>query len=119
MVRTTDYFPRRGDVVWIDLEPHKGSEQAGHRPAIVVSRSEYNRDMDLAVICPITTRGKGYPFEVPIPRGLAVTGVVLADQVRCVAWKERDAAFVCQMPPDTLKEVLQRIRQLLRIPLTS
>ena len=115
MVGTTDYFPWRGDVVWIDLAPHRGSEQAGHRPTVVVSSSKYNRDTDLAVICPITTRGKGYPFEVPLPIGLAVEGVILADQVRCVAWKEREAEFICQMPPETLKEVLQKIRQLLEI----
>ena len=73
------YVPWRGDVVWIDLEPQKGREQAGHRPAVVLSRSDYNRKTGLAVICPITTKVKGYPFEVPIPPDLVVTGVILAD----------------------------------------
>ena len=93
------YVPWRGDVVWIDLEPQKGPEQAGHRPAVVLSRSDYNRKTRLAVICPITTQAKGYPFEVSIPVGLAVTGIILADQIRCVAWRERKT-FIC---PDTCR----------------
>ena len=65
MIGSTAYIPRRGDVVWIKLDPQKGPEQRGHRPAVVLSRSDYNRKTRLAVICPITTKGKGYPFEVP------------------------------------------------------
>ena len=110
------YVPWRGDVVWIDLEPQKGPEQAGHRPAVVISRSDYNRKTRLAVICPITTQAKGYPFEVSIPAGLAVTGVILADQIRCVAWRERKTTFICQIPVATLKEVWQKIELLLEIP---
>lgn len=108
--------PWRGDVVWIDLEPQKVPEQAGHRPAVVLSRSDYNRKTRLAVICPITTQAKGYPFEVSIPAGLAVTGVILADQIRCVAWRERKTAFISQIPVATLKEVWQKIELLLEIP---
>lgn len=110
------YVPWRGDIVWIDLEPQKGPEQAGHRPAIVLSRSDYNRRTRLAVICPITTQAKGYPFEVSIPAGLAVTGVILADQIRCVAWRERKTTFICQIPVATLEEVWQKIELLLEIP---
>ena len=64
MIGSTAYIPRRGDVVWINLDPQKGPEQRGHRPAVVLSRSDYNRKTRLAVICPITTKEKGYPFEV-------------------------------------------------------
>ena len=102
--------------MWIDLEPQKGPEQAGHRPAVVLSRSDYNRKTHLAVICPITTKAKGYPFEVSIPGGLAVTGVILADQIRCVAWRERNTTFICQIPVTTLEEVWQKIELLLEIP---
>ena len=115
MVRTTDYFPWRGDVVWLDLNPHRGSEQAGHRPVLVLSQSEYNRDANLAVICPITTRVKGYPFEVRIPTGLPIVGAILADQVRCIAWPEREAIFICEMPDETVEEVLQKLGTLLGI----
>lgn len=116
MVRATNYVPWRGDVVWVDLEPHRGSEQAGHRPAVVLSHSEYNRDTGLAILCAITTQAKGYPFEVSIPVGLDVEGVVLADQVRCVAWRERRATFICEMPDETVEEVLQKLGILLEIP---
>ena len=110
------YVPWRGDVVWIDLEPQRGPEQAGHRPAVVLSRSDYNRKTRLAVVCTITTKAKGYPFEVSIPAGLAVRGVILADQIRCVAWRERNTTFICQIPVATLEEVWQKIELLLEIP---
>ena len=70
----------------------------------------------MAVICPITIQAKGYPFEVSIPAGLAVTGVILADQIRCVAWRERKTTFICQIPVATLEEVWQTIELLLEIP---
>ena len=110
------YIPWRGDVVWIDLEPQRGSEQAGRRPAVVLSRSDYNRKTRLAVICPITTKAKGYPFEVSIPADSPVSGVILADQIRCVAWRERNTMFISQIPVATLEEVWQKIELLLEIP---
>ena len=116
MLTPTAYIPWRGDVVWINLDPQKGPEQAGHRPAVVLSRSDYNRKTRLAVICPITTRAKGYPFEVSIPEDVEVKGVILVDQIRCVAWQERRAAFICQIPVQTIKEVWQKIELLLEIP---
>ena len=115
MIGSTVYIPRRGDVIWINLDPQKGPEQRGHRPAVVLSRSDYNGKTRLAVICPITTKRKGYPFEVSIPTDLAVTGVILADQIRCVAWRERNATFICQIPVATLAEVWQKIELLLEI----
>ena len=75
------YLPKRGDVVWITLNPQAGYEQAGRRPAVILSPTAYNRKVGLAILCPITRQIKGYPFEVLIPEGLDVSGVILADQV--------------------------------------
>jgi mRNA interferase MazF len=76
------YVPERGDVVWITLNPQAGHEQAGRRPAVVLSPAAYNGKVGLAILCPITRQVKGYPFEVQIPKGLAVGGVILTDQVK-------------------------------------
>ncbi len=76
------YVPERGDVVWITLNPQAGHEQAGQRPAVVLSPAAYNGKVGLAILCPITRQVKGYPFEVQIPSGLEVSEVILADQVR-------------------------------------
>jgi len=76
------YVPRRGDIVWLSFTPQAGHEQAGRRPALVLSPSAYNRKVGLALFCPVTSRVKGYPFEVTVPKGLSVAGVVLADQVK-------------------------------------
>ena len=76
------YVPRRGDLVWIDFNPQAGREQAGHRPALVISPRLYNAKAGLALFCPITSRQKGYPFEVALPPGLEFSGVILADQLK-------------------------------------
>ena len=70
MVRLTNYVPRRGDAVWVDFNPQAGHEQAGRRPAVVLSPESYNGTVGLAILCPITNKVKGYPFEVAIPPGL-------------------------------------------------
>ncbi len=108
------YVPERGDVVWITLNPQAGHEQAGRRPAVVLSPGDYNARVGLALLCPVTNQVKGYPFEVRIPAGLPVTGVVLADQVRSLDWRARDAAQVCVLPGETIAEVLQKVWVLLR-----
>lgn len=77
------YIPKQGDIIWINFTPQIGREQSGRRPALVISPLKYNRRVGLALICPITTKVKGYPFEVPVSEGLSVSGVVLADQVKC------------------------------------
>ena len=81
------YVPRRGDIVWLSFTPQAGHEQAGRRPALVLSPSAYNRKVGLALFCPVTSRVKGYPFEVTVPKGLSVAGVVLADQVKSLDWQ--------------------------------
>lgn len=86
MRRKGAYIPERGDAVWITLDPQAGHEQAGRRPALVLSPSAYNGRVGLALLCPITSQVKGYPFEVPLPAGLGVAGVVGADQVKSLDW---------------------------------
>ena len=107
------WTPKRGDAVRIDLNPQAGSEQAGRRPALVVSPSSYNGKVGLGLLCPITGRAKGYPFEVAIPDGLEVTGVVLADQLKSLDWRTRKAAFIATLPADTADEVLEKVLLLL------
>ena len=113
MVRRTAYVPQRGDVVWITLNPQAGHEQAGRRPALVLSPAAYNGKVGLALLCPVTTQVKGYPFEVLIPQGLAVSGAVLADQVKSLDWRAREAEFACRLPAETIQEVLQKTGTLL------
>jgi mRNA interferase MazF len=107
------YVPDRGHVVWLDFDPQTGHEQAGRRPALVLSPSVYNRPSGLALLCPITTQAKGYPYEVEIPTGLKVSGVVLADQIKNLAWKPRRASFLCKMPAEVLDDVLEKLLTLI------
>lgn len=107
------YCPKRGDIVWLTFTPHAGHEQAGHRPALILSPALYNKKVGLALVCPITSHAKGYPFEVLIPEGLAVRGVILADQVKSLDWKARRARFCCAVPAATMAEVLRKFAPLL------
>jgi mRNA interferase MazF len=107
------YIPDRGDVVWIDLNPQAGHEQSGRRPALVLSPASYNGKVGLALLCPITNRVKGYPFEVKIPEGPAVSGVILSDQVKNLDWRTRRAEFICDLPKAVTHEVLRRLHLLL------
>ena len=109
------YCPRRGDVVWLSFDPQAGHEQAGHRPALVVSPESYNRKVGLALFCPITSQTKGYPFEVVIPSGLAVSGAILADQVKSLDWRARATRFGCELPGETLLEVVAKLGTLLEM----
>jgi len=112
-VSSMPYVPERGDVVWISLSPQVGHEQTGRRPAIVVSPAAYNGRVGLAILCPITNQIKGYPFEVRIPQGLAVTGAVLADQVKSLDWRAREVVLIDTLPKKTVTEVLQKLVTLL------
>jgi mRNA interferase MazF len=112
LVSAEPYVPRRGDVVWIDLNPIKGHEQSGRRPAVVISLHSYNERVGLAVFCPVTNRIKGYPFEVSIPQGLPVTGVVLSDQVKSMDWLTRNAERICALPRVVTEEILGKLRTL-------
>jgi mRNA interferase MazF len=107
------FVPERGDVVWISLNPQAGHEQAGRRPALVLSPSAYNSKVGLALICPITGQVKGYPFEVLVPTGLPVRGAVLADQVKSMDWRTRRADLIGRLPEVLVNEVLAKVKTLL------
>ena len=106
------YVPDRGDAVWITLNSQAGHEQASRRPAVVLSPAVYNGRVGLAILCPITNQIKGYPFEVVLPAGLAITGAILSDQVKSLDWRARSAAFICTLPAPTIAEVLQKLSTL-------
>ena len=103
------YCPKRGDIVWLSFEPHAGREQAGHRPALVLSPESYNRKAGLAIFCPLTTQVKGYPFEVVIPPGSKATGAILSDHVRSLDWHARNSQFFCKLPDSVVSEVLKKV----------
>lgn len=105
--------PERGDIVWINFSPQAGHEQRGRRPAMILSPAIYNGKTGLALCCPITNQIKGYPFEVPLPDGLEVTGVILADQAKNLDWKVRDAVLIGALPDVTVNEVLLKLSALL------
>lgn len=105
--------PERGDLVWLDVAPQAGHEQAGRRPALVLSPRAHHQRTPYAVVCPITSRVKGYPFEVPLPPGLAVTGAVLADQVESIDRHARRIEVAGRAPDGVVAEVTERIRPLL------
>ncbi len=107
-----NYVPQRGDVVWLTFNPQAGHEQAGRRPAVVLSPTAYNQKVGLAIFCPITNQIKGYPFEVLVPAGLAITGAILADQVKSLDWRARQAELIDTLPDITITEVLQKLNKL-------
>ena len=107
------YVPDRGDVVRLTFDPQAGHEQRGRRPAVILSPKAYNARVGLALFCPITTQVKGYPFEVALPANLAVSGVVLADQVKSLDWLARRAEFVSRLPSGLVAEISQKLRVLL------
>jgi mRNA interferase MazF len=111
--RSKKYVPDRGDAVWLDFDPQVGREQAGRRPALVLSPASYNGLVGLALVCPITNQAKGYPFEVRIPASEAVSGVALADQLKSVDWKERKARYIARVPQTAVAEALAKARTLL------
>ncbi len=87
------YIPEEGDIVWLDFTPQSGHEQAGRRPGLVVSPKKYNK-IGLALICPITNKKKGYPFEISLSSSDGFTsGVILADQIRSLDWRARNATY--------------------------
>lgn len=109
------HVPDRGDIVWVDLDPQAGHEQAGRRPALIVSPQSYNQKVGLVLLCPITNRRKGYPFEVPLPEAIKVEGVVLADQIKSMDWHARHAEFWCKAPMATVLEVIGKAQSLLAV----
>lgn len=107
------YIPRRGDVVWLSFNPQAGHEQASRRPAMVLSPEAYNARVGLALLCPVTSQVKGYPFEVAIPDNDRVSGVILADQVKSLDWRAHQAELIISLPAHTVEEVLAKLGTLL------
>ena len=107
------YVPDAGDLIWLTFDPQAGREQRGRRPALVLSPRVYNSRADLAVACSITSKAKGYPFEVALPTGGPIAGAVLSDQLKSIDWKERRAEFAGKVASSALAEVRERIRPLL------
>jgi len=103
------YFPDRGDLVWLNFTPQKGYEQRGKRPALILSPKIYNEKTSLCVCLPITSKVKGYPFEVALPKGLEVEGVILSDQIKNLDYVARDVSFICEAPHEVLVNVQKNI----------
>jgi mRNA interferase MazF len=101
--------PDRGDLIWLHFDPRAGHEQAGRRPALVISPAAYNRKVGLALACLITSQIKGYPFEVPLPEGLPIAGAILSDQIRSLDWRARQASRLGKVPAGVLQAVTARL----------
>jgi mRNA interferase MazF len=106
------YVPDRGDIVWLQFNPQSGHEQSGKRPALTLSPKGYNQKVGLAIFCPITNQEKGYPFEVRV-RGNKISGVVLADQVKSLDWRKREAEFIVKAPSIVINEAIELLKTLI------
>ena len=107
---TRAYVPDAGDLVWLTFDPQAGHEQRGRRPALVLSPRLYNTKTGLAVMCPVTSQAKGYPFEVALPSSGKITGVVLSDHVKNLDWQARKAVFDSKASAEILADVRERLR---------
>jgi mRNA interferase MazF len=112
---TSEYVPAAGDLIWLTFDPQTGREQWGRRPALVLSPRAFNERIDLAVVCPITSKAKGRRFEVPLPAGGQIHGAVLTHHVKSLDWKQRGAEFVGKVDAAVLEDVRVRLRPLLGI----
>ena len=115
MVTAQEYLPDAGDLIWLDFTPQAGREQAGRRPALVISPRPYNSKTSLAVVCPITSQAKGYPFEVPITGVGKIGGVILSDHLKNLDWRQRRATKAGKVSPQILRNVRERVAALLEI----
>jgi Growth inhibitor len=106
------YIPEKGDIVWLDFTPQAGHEQKGRRPALVVSPKVYNQKTGLGLFCPITSKEKGYPFEVPVA-GTEISGCVLCDQIKSLDWTQRTCVFIEKCAASAVTDVLEKIRLLI------
>lgn len=109
------YVPELGDIVWLSFSPQAGHEQSGHRPALVLSPGSYNQKTSLALFCPITSRVKGYPFEVLLSQTGDIEGAVLSDQIRNLDWRARGARFAVKAPSAVVREVLGKLSSLIPV----
>lgn len=109
------YCPDAGDIIWINFDPQAGREQAGRRPALVLSPEKYNAFTRLCVLCPITNQVKGWNFEVLLPDSCQTTGAVLSDHVKSLSWEQRNSGFVEKVPQAVISEARAKIKALLGI----
>ncbi len=116
MTARVAYIPERGDFIWIQLQPTRGHEQAGHRPALVLSPKSYNRKTGLCVLCPSTRHAKGYGFEICVPMPDGTASIVLADHIRSVDWRARRAEFIFHVPQEVLDEAAAKLEALVIAP---
>lgn len=112
-MKSGSYIPDRGDIVWLDFTPQAGHEQRGKRPALILSPKIYNQKTSLCICLAITSKIKGYPFEVPLPPNISIEGVILSDQIKNLDFKARDATFVCTVSKDTIETVQKNILALI------
>jgi mRNA interferase MazF len=110
--KPSEYVPEAGDLVWLSFTPQAGREQAGRRPALVLSPHVYNKRAGLCLVCSVTSQAKGYPFEVALPNGLTVTGVVLSDHVKSADWTARQIEYAGPAPAEVLLQVRAKLRPL-------
>lgn len=110
---TTPYIPKRGDLIWLDFDPQAGREQAGRRPALVLSPFGYNQKTRRAIVCPITSKVKGFPFESLLPSNLTIQGAVLTDHLKNQDISARNATFIETVPQPVIDDVLKLIHTLL------
>ena len=108
-MKSGSYVPNRGDVVWLNFNPQAGHEQRGKRPALVMSPKIYNEKTSLCICLPITSKIKGYPFEVPLPPNISIEGVILSDQIKNLDFKAREITFICKVPNITIQMVQKNI----------
>ena len=107
------YVPSRGDFIWLSFDPQAGHEQMGNRPALVVSQDRFNAKMGFAFVCPISNTQRQNPFYIKIPAGNPVTGVIMADQLRSLDFRARNAQFMANCSDLLLRDVLRRIKPIL------
>lgn len=113
---TKKYIPEYGDVIWLEFDPQAGREQSGRRPAVVISPSNYNKAVSLALVCPITSRSKNYPFEVKLPDDGKIKGVILADHVKNIDWNCRNAKFITKISSQVMAEIVEKIDVIIKHP---
>ena len=109
-----DWKPKRADIIWMTFDPVIGHEQSGRQPSLVISHRDYNARTGLVLVCPITSIRKGFSFEITLPVGLGVHGVILSDHIKCFDWRARNAEFIARAPQRVIDEVIENIDLLIK-----
>lgn len=109
------YIPDQGDIVWIEFNPQAGHEQPGLRPSLIISPAAYNNKAKLALICPITSKIKGYPFEVILPDKFKIRGTILSDQIKSLDWQASKAKFIAKAPLEVITDVIAKIKTIIAL----